>query len=498
MKISRARSAFIRHYTSQCSVDSCDYSRLLRHCKSLKGLEKIHAQIIVTGLQQNPFLASKLVSQYAEHLGMGIARKVFEAVRERDVLLWNVVIRGYADKGPFVEAIKVYHHMRSSGICPNRYTFPFVLKACAAIGGRKGKEIHGHIMRAGLWSDLFVANALVALYAKCRDIQKARRLFDEICDKDLVSWNSMIAGYSQNEQMNEALELFHQMVGEDSRIMPDRVTLVTVLPVCAHLAAIQEGMWIHLYIIKSGIEIDVALGSGLVGTYAKCGRLETACLLFAKIAERNVVVWNMMIGGFGMHGHAAEAVEMFFQMVETGVCPDDISFVTVISACSHAGMVDRGLEFFKMMERFSVERTAVHYSCVVDLLGRAGRLTEAFEFIEKMPVRPGKDAWGALLGACRIHGKIELAELAAERLFVLDPDNAGRYVALAKMYEDAGRMEDVARVRKLMRERRIKKQHGCSTIEVDCVLHIFGVDDDSHPMAKTIYDTLEHIEMEMK
>ncbi|KAG9442839.1 hypothetical protein H6P81_018693 [Aristolochia fimbriata] len=499
MKILRAKLDFIRCYTSCYYVDSCEYTRLLLHCKSLSGLKKIHARIIVNGCEHNPFLASKFVGRYAEHGSMDNARKVFEVVPERDVLLWNVVIRGYAERGPFAEAIKVYHRMRSSGIHPNRYTYPFVLKACAAVGGRKGQEIHGHIFRAGLWSDLFVANALVALYAKCGDIVRARRLFDEIPDKDLVSWNSMIAGYSQNELTSEALELFHQMVvGEECRIMPDRVTLVTVLPVCAHLAAIQEGLWIHTHIIKSGMEIDVALGSGLVGTYAKCGRLSTARTLFAKIPQRNVVVWNMMIGGFGMHGHATEAIEMFLEMVGAGVRPDDISFVTLLSACSHAGMVDEGLELFKTMETHGVERTPVHYACLVDLLARAGRLADALDLIEKMPVKAGKDAWGALLGACRIHGNLELAELAAEKLFVLDPDNAGRYVALAKMYEDAGRMEDVARVRKKMRERRIKKQHGCSMIEVDCVLHTFGVDDDSHPMAQSIYDTLEHLEMEME
>lgn len=476
--------------------NSYDYTRLLQDCESAQILKTIHAQIIICGLPQNPFLAAKLVSKYADFRRIEDASQVFDCVSERDVLLWNVVVRGYANLGPFEKALDVYQQMLYSGACPNRYTFPFVLKACAALGdGRKGQAIHGHAFRAGFELDLFVGNALVAFYAKCGDIEIARKLFDEIPERDLVSWNSMIAGYSQNNCLHEGLMLFHKMLRGSAGNAPDRVTLVTLLPVCAQLAAIQEGMWIHSYIIKLGMQVDVVLGSGLVGMYARCGHLDIARDIFDRIPNRNIVVWNAIIGGYGMHGHADQALELFAQMVEEGVRPDDISVLCIISACSHGGMVDKGLEIFERMGEYGVERNVGHYACVVDLLGRAGRLDEAFAFIQSMPMDGGKNVWGALLGACRIHNNIELAEEAAQRLFVLDPANAGRYVLLAKMYEDAGQCEDAARVRKMMKERRVRKPLGCSEIEVDRVVHTFGVEDESHPMTGQIFDTLERLEM---
>ncbi|KAJ4966073.1 hypothetical protein NE237_017922 [Protea cynaroides] len=477
--------------------DSYEYSRLLQRYGGTKGLQVIHAQIITGGYGQNPFLAAKLVSQYAERgeLSMGDARKVFDCVCERDILLWNVVIQGYAKSGPFGEALNMYDQMRTRGILTNRYTFPFVLKACAASGvGNKGRVIHGHVVKVGLELDLFVENALVAFYAKCKEIKISHRVFDEIQDKDLVSWNSMIAGYMQNGCANETLIILHQLLQDDTVGMPDHATLVSALPACAQAASIRDGIWIHSYIIKTGMKVDAALGSGLVAVYAHCGCLDTARELFDRLPERNIVVWNVMIRCYGMHGHAHEAIDMFSRMVETGVKPDGISFVSVLSACSHVGLIDEAWKLFYKMGDYGVGKNDEHYACMVDLLGRAGYLDEAVKFIENMPVEAGKDAYGALLGACRIHSNIELGEEVAEKLFVLDPDNAGRYIILAKMYEDAGRWEDAARLRKVIRVKTIKKPLGYSAIALDNVVHTFGVEDESHPMTSQIFDTLERLE----
>ncbi|KAL6011810.1 hypothetical protein ACLOJK_002276 [Asimina triloba] len=494
----------MRIATTRFYKSSFDYTQLLRDCTSEKTLRVIHGQIISSGFQSNPFLASKLVSRYVEHgrSGMKDARQVFEGVGERDVLLWNVVIRGYASSGPFVEAVQVYGKMQQSGVWPNRYTFPFLLKACAAMeDGRTGRTIHGHVLTAGLGSDLFVGNALIAFYAKCGQIGAAKKLFVEIPEKDLVSWNSMIAGYSQNECTVEALQLFRCMLGTgalDTKTMPDRVTLVTVLPACAQASAIHEGMWIHLHTIKLDMKIDADLGSGLVYMYARCGRLKFARAIFDRMFERNVVVWNAMIGGYGVNGRAEEALQLFSEMVETGVQADEVCFISLLSACSHAGMVEKGLEMFERMGEYGVERNGGHYACMVDLLGRAGRLDEAIALIKSMPMKAEKGVWGALLGACRIHNNIRMAEEAAERLFELDPENAGRYVLLAKMYEEAGRWADAARVRRMMRERGVKKPLGCSGIEVDNAIHTFGVEDEGHWMSSSIYDTLETLERVME
>ncbi|KAF8405471.1 hypothetical protein HHK36_010377 [Tetracentron sinense] len=481
--------------------DSYDYTRLLQNCGGTKSLKQIHAQIITGGYEQNPFVAAKIVSHYVEYSGSNMvdARKVFDCVCERDVLLWNVVIRGYANSGPFDEGVSIYDQMRSSGVFPNRYTFPFVLKACAGLKGiKKGLVIHGHVVKVGLELEVFVGNALVTFYAKCQEIETSRKVFDEMPHRDVVTWNSMISSYTQNECANEALMLLHKMLRDDTISAPDHATLVGILPACAVAAAIQEGLWIHSYIIKSGMQIDAALGSGLIAMYSNCGRLVTARDLFDRMPERNIVVWNAMIRCYGMHGHAKEALKMFTQMVESNINPDGIIFLCMLSACSHAGMVDKGWEIFKKMEDYGVEKGDEHYACMVDLLGRGGCLNEAVEFIKTMPVKAGKDVYGALLGACRIHNNIELAEEVAEKLFLLDSDHAGRYILLAKMYEDVRRWEDVARVRKVIKEKKIRKPLGFSAVEVDCVLHTFGVEDESHPLTGQIFDTLERLERVMQ
>ncbi|KAF5185502.1 Pentatricopeptide repeat-containing protein [Thalictrum thalictroides] len=476
--------------------NSYDYTRLLQHFTNIKRLKEIHAQIITSGYEQNQFLAAKLVSQYVEYSGssMDDARRVFDCVLERDILLWNVVVRGYANRGPFGEAISIYNQMRLSGVCANKYTYPFLLKACGAMGvSITGQLLHCHIVKGGLEFDLFVGNSLMAFYAKCREVEVSRKIFDGIHGKDIVSWNSMIAGYTQNECPSKALVIFHQMLQFDSPCFPDHATVVAVLPACAQEAAIKEGMWIHCYVIKSGMEVDVSLGSGLIAMYGNCGRLDIAKDLFLRLQERNVVVWNAMIRCYGMNGLADSALKMFSQMVDCGIHPDGISFICVLSACSHAGLVDRGWELLRKMGDYGVETWEEHYACMVDLLGRAGKLDEAVKLIESMPIKGGKHVYGALLGACRIHNNIELAEEVAERLFVLDPNNAGRYILLAKMYEDVGRLNEAATLRKTVGKKQIKKQFGCSAIEVDCVLHTFGVEDKSHPLEGQIFDTLEQL-----
>ncbi|KAK9164603.1 hypothetical protein Syun_005505 [Stephania yunnanensis] len=471
--------------------DSYDYTRLLQRCGDIKTLKEVHAQIITSDNEQNQFLAAKLISRFAElgHLSMDNARKVFDVMLERDVVLWNTLIRGYAHYGPFVEALRAYEEMRLSNVCANQYTYPFLIKACAAMADDiNGEIIHAHVVKSGLDLDLFVGNALLAFYAKRHRLELSRKVFDEMPSKDIVSWNSMIAGYAQNEYAKESLALLHQML--QVVYAPDHATLAGVLPA---LQSKKECGFIG-YIIKSGMEVSAALGSGLIAMYANCGRLDAARGLFDRIQEKNIVVWNVIIRCYGMHGLGNEALDMFSQMLKCGIKPDGISFICVLSACSHAGLLQKGWELFEKMENYGIPKGDEHYACMVDLLGRAGRLDESLEFIKSMPVSPGKDVYGALLGACRIHSNLELAEEVAQKLFVLDPHNAGRYLILAKMYEDVGRRKDAASVRMLMREKQVKKPLGCSAIEVDSVFHAFGVEDEMHPMKDQIFETLKQME----
>ncbi|XP_004295549.1 PREDICTED: pentatricopeptide repeat-containing protein At3g46790, chloroplastic-like [Fragaria vesca subsp. vesca] len=491
----------VTRYTKPHYRNSYDYTDLLQQCTNTNSIKKLHAQIIFSGLHQNPFVASKLVAKYVEQSdsSMEDARKVFDELTERDEFVWNVVIQGYANVGPFAEAIKMSNAMRVSGLPPNRYTYPFVLKACGAMrDGKQGKVVHGQIVKAGLELQVFVGNALVALYSKCGEVEVSRRVFEELPKKDLVSWNSMISGYVANGYPNEGVEVFRAMLQDDGACLPEHATLVCVLPACVEASSVEVGFWIHCYVVKYGVKVDSALGSALITMYANCGRVRASRVIFDRISDKNVVLWSAVMRCYGMHGHAEEVLQMFLQFEESGLQPDAVVLLCLLSTCSHAGMVAKGLEIFDKMEEYGVEKNEKHYACIVDLLGRAGLLDRAVKFIESMPIQAGKDVYGALLGACRIHNNIELAEETAEKLFVLDPENAGRYILLASMYEDAGRWEDAARVRRLIREKNIKKPTGRSSIEVECIYHTFGADDESHPYTDQIFDTLERLDRIME
>ncbi|TKY58322.1 Pentatricopeptide repeat-containing protein [Spatholobus suberectus] len=473
--------------------DSFYYTDLLHICKTADSISKAHAQVVVGGHEQDPFVAAKLIDNYTPLGGPNLdrARKVFDNLSEPDVFCWNVVIKGYANVGPFGEALKVYDAMRWCGTNPNRYTFPFVLKACGAEGAsQKGQVIHGHAVKCGLDLDLFVGNALVAFYAKCQDIEVSRKVFDEIPHRDIVSWNSMISGYTVNGYVDDAILLFYDMLRDEGVGGPDHATFVTVLPAFAQAADIHAGYWIHCYIVKTGMGIDSAVGSGLILLYSNCGYVSMARAIFDKISDRNIIVWSAIIRCYGTHGLAQEALSLFRQLVEAGLRPDGIVFLCLLSACSHAGLLELGRHLFRTMETYEVATSEAHYACIVDLLGRAGDLEKAVEFIQSMPIQPGKNVYGALLGACRIHKNMELAELAAEKLFVLDPDNAGRYVILAQMFEDAGRWQDAARVRKIVKEKEIKKPIGYSSVELESGHQKFGVNDETHLHTTQIFQTL--------
>ena len=472
--------------------DSFYYTDLLNLCKTTDCIKKTHAQIVVRGHEQNPFVTTKLVDKYTEVTSnLEHARKVFDNLSERDVFCWNVVIKGYANLGPLAEALKVYDEMRASGMAPNRYTYPFVLKACGAErDSHKGQVIHGHVVKCGLDLDLFVGNALVAFYAKCQEVEVSRRVFNEMPCRDIVSWNSMISGYATNGYVDDALLLFYDMLRDGDIGAPDNTTFVTVLPAFAQAADVQAGYWIHSYIVKTGMKLDAAVGSGLISLYSNCGYISMARAIFDQISDRNVIVWNAIIRCYGMHGLAEEALSMFQQLLEAGLQPDGVVFLCLLSACSHAGLLEQGWHLFQSMETYGVAKSEAHYACIVDLLGRAGDLEKAVEVIQAMPIQPGKNVYGALLGACRIHKNMELAELAAEKLLVLDPNNAGRYVILAQMYEDAGRWQDAARVRKVLKEKEIKKPIGYSSVELESGHHKFGVNDETHPFTTQIFEAL--------
>ncbi|KAM7515301.1 hypothetical protein LguiA_004884 [Lonicera macranthoides] len=416
--------------------------------------------------------------------------------------------------------------MLLSGFEPNSYTFPFLLKACAKVGAiREGKQVHGHVLKLGFECDVFVHTSLINMYAQngelgCarlvfdrsyhRDavsftalvtgytlmgyLDEARQLFDEMSVRDVVAWNAMIAGYAGMSHYKEALGLFRQLQLSD--LQPNDITFLGVLPACAHLGALDLGKWIHAYIDKNIHSFtNASLWTSLIDMYAKCGSIEAAQQVFNDMKPKTSSSWNAMISGLAMHGHAHEALALFAKMANKGFEPDDITFVGVLSACSHTGLVDIGRQQFSSMRKdYNVSPKLQHYGCMVDLLGRAGLFDEAEHLIKSMGMNPDSAIWGSLLGACRVHGNAELGEYAAFRLLELDPGNTGAHVLLSNIYAKAGRWNDVARIRTKLNDEGIKKVPGCTSIEVDGVVHEFLVSDRSHPRSKDIYRMLDEID----
>lgn len=414
--------------------------------------------------------------------------------------------------------------MRTLSISPDFHSFPFVLKASSQLGSLSwARAIHSQTLKFGFAVDLFVLNSLIKVYLgfdcvgdaqklfdqsshkdlvsyntlidgyiKQGDIAKARELFDTMPFRDAVSWGTLIAGYAQSDQCREAIQLFKKMLELDYR--PDNIALVSALSACAQLGQIEHGKLIHDYIELNGVQIDSFLSTGLVDFYAKCGFIETAMNIFESSQTKNLFTWNAMLIGLAMHGHGQLSLVYFSRMIEAGIKPDGVSFLGVLVGCSHSGLVDEARKLFDEMDCvFGVSRELKHYGCLADLLGRAGLIEEAMEMIKKMPTGGDMFVWSGLLGGCRIHGNVEIAEKAAEHVMELKPEDGGVYKMMANVYANAERWEDVVKIRRCLDVRKVKKNAGCSLIHLNGVMHEFVAGDSLHPETDEIYLVLNGI-----
>ncbi|XP_057820816.2 pentatricopeptide repeat-containing protein At2g22070 [Cryptomeria japonica] len=453
------------------------------------------------------------------------AKKLFYEIPEKDVVSWNAMIAGYAQNGMNEKALQFVFPMRSAGIRMDQYSLCITIGVCSAMGDLgKGKQVHGHVFRTGFDLNGVVGNALVNMYSKCRSVDAARLVFDRMTNfrfglptrmavgffrgeaskthsgesiANTVSWNAMISGYAQDDQGEEAVKLFRRMLREGVKV--DLFPYASTLKACASIAILEQGKQVHPHIIKSGNEMAAFVGSSLVDMYAKCGSIDDARKAFDKQSKNDVVLWTTIITGYAQHGLGHQAIELFQQMLQAGIKPNAISFLGILFACSHCGLIDEGHHYFdSMSQENGLIPEIEHYVCMVDLLGRSGRLDEAEEFIKKMPVKPNGAIWGALLGACRMHGNIEMGRRAAECLLDFRSQDTGLYILLSNLYSTAGRWADAAKVRKMMEYRNLKKKPGYSWIEVRDKVHLFTVGDRSHPQTEEIYTFLEKLSMEMK
>ena len=464
---------------------------------ALKCGKEVHVHIIEAGLQSDVRVGTALVNMYAKCGSIRDARLVFDEMGRRDIISWNALIAGYAQHNHCEEAFEVFHQMQRVGIKPNQISYMSILNACTCPTAlERGKEVHVHIIDTGYESDVCVGNALVNMYAKCGSISDARLVFDEMGRPNIISWNAMITAYAQHSHCEEAFEVFRQM--QQVGMKPDQISYMSILNACTCPVALERGREVHVHIIEAGLQSDVRVGTALINMYSKCGGIRDARLVFDKMGKRDVISWNAMIGGLALYGCGQEALQIFEQMKKKAK-PDLLTFVGVLSACSQAGLVDEGRRYFKAMSQdHGIIPTVIHYGCLVDLLGRAGHLDEAENVIKSMPLEADAAVWGALLGACRLHGNVMVAQRAAECSLKIEPQNAAVYVLLSHVYAAAGMSDSVEKVRNLMKDRGVKKPPGRSWIEVDKKVHSFVADDRSHPNTEDIYSELKSLMKKMR
>jgi pentatricopeptide repeat protein len=531
------------------------FSSVLPACGSLAALQhgkEIHEEIIRSGFQYDVFVASALVDMYVKCHSIEDARQVFDKMPERNVVTWTAMVAGYMQNGFVDEAMELFQQMPERNVVswtsmiagyiqigcldkalklfqemPERNVVSWTVMIAGYVKNGLIDEawkafqempepnvVSWNVMIAGFVQNEFFEEALllfeempvrdvaswttlIAGFAQSGNVERALELFWEMPARNLVSWNAIIAGCVQNGQVYEALNIFQQLRLTDAEL--DSHTFASVLPACASLAALEQGKEIHEEIIRSGLQSYVTVENSLLDMYAKCGSIEDAWKVFDRMKKRDIVSWNAMLVGYAIHGCGKEAIHLFEQMKHSGIGPDHVTFIGVLSATCHAGLVDDGRQYFhSMVGDYHITPVMEHYCCMVDLLGRSGSLDEAQDFINKMPVKPDAAVWGSLLGACRIHSHVRLGEYVAEHLFELNPKNAAPYVSLSNIYAAVGRQDDTEKVRKMMKDRKVKNDVGCSWIEVNKYAYAFLVEDRSHPQTKEIYLKLMALSGQMK
>lgn len=450
-----------------------------------------------SGFEADTFVQNGLISMYAKCGDVGVASDVFGRLVDRNLISWTSVVSGFVQNGCPVEGLRVFRCMRvETDARPDFVVLVSVLKGYAdvedLVGGR---SVHGLAVKLGLDREVDLVITLCAMYAKCGEVLVARLLFDGMENPVVILWNAMISGYAKNGYASEAVELFKEMVARN--IGPDSITIRSATLACAQLGSLEVGKWMEDCTHKSEYRDDIFVKTTLIDMYAKCGSIINAHRVFDSIRDKDVVAWSAIIVGYGLHGHGKEAICLFKQMLSEGIKPNDVTFVGILSACNHAGLVDEGWKYFHSMHDYGIVPRHQHYACVVDLLSRAGHLQKAYEFIMRMPMEPEVTVWGALLNACRIYGHVGLGELAAERVFELEPLNAGHYVQLSNIYAANGIWSGVVRVRVLMKGRGAAKEIGNSFVEINGKLHSFRVEDNSHPRSREFFAVVDELERRM-
>ncbi|KAK9757843.1 hypothetical protein RND81_01G189800 [Saponaria officinalis] len=602
----KALQLFREMQFSSVKSDVFTVGKGLQACGKAGALEEgrqLHGYVIRNEMDNDVTISNSLISMYSKNNKVEHARKIFDSLENRNISSWNSMISGYASLGYFDEAIKLFHEMDSRnvkpdlvtwncllsshleyGLChrvliifrgmvaskakPNSGSVTPVIQAISELKSVKlGKEMHCYVIRNGLHFDLYVQTTLLDMYVKIDELVKAQAIFDLMKNRnivgfnsliagysskglfddatkllnqmqkdgikpDIVTWNSLVYGYSLNGHLNDALSVLDKMTNFGTKpnviswtalisgasqngkyeesfnffgqmveqgVKPNSVTVTSLSQSSAGMSWLQKGREIHCWCVRNGVDEDVSVATALVHMYIKSGSLETAFDVFLKIKNRNVATWNCMLMGFAVHNRGKEGIMLFDQMVNTRILPDAITFTAVLSCCKNSGLLGEGWRYFDTMkERYNIVPTIEHYSCMIDLLGKAGYLDEAWDFIQTMPVKPDASVWGSILQSCRVHNNLTLGKIAAKNLFELEPNNSANYVLMMNLYSMSNKWEDVDRLREQMLTRGVKIQLGWSWIQVKHEVHVFNDENRPHPEIGNIYYELYQLVSEMK
>ncbi|XP_060181637.1 pentatricopeptide repeat-containing protein At2g40720 [Lycium barbarum] len=480
--------------------DSFTLSNILISCCMTESYDlgrAIHGELIKKPIQNNIALWSALLTMYSKSGMLKDALEVFSRMEEKDVVAWGSMISGLCQNKKFNLVLEIYKEMETHNVNPDADIMVMVINASAGLECLElGCSIHGITVKSGEELDSSVSSSLVDMYSNCGQPEMAEKVFSGVPYKNLVVWNCLISCYSKNDLPELSLNLLPQLVQQG--LYPDAVTLTSALAAVSSLAILIKGKAIHCYQIRHQILEDSQVENALIDMYIKSGCLKYAEYVFQYMSKRNLVTWNTMIAGYGSHSECTKAINFLNEMRKSGVTPDGVTFLSLISSCNHAGLVDEGFKLFHLMEQYGIKPQMDHYINVVDLLGRAGRLNDAYNFIENLEVEPDRGVWLCLLSACRVHQNVKLGEIAANKLLKLEPNRGSNYVQLLNLYVEAGMREEAASLRAMMKKKGLKKNPGCSWIEVKNKLEVFFSSDSSSSKTIEIYETLQSLRSIMK
>ncbi|KNA23369.1 hypothetical protein SOVF_025280 [Spinacia oleracea] len=492
---SQAFTTFLDMLKNGVFPDNFTYPFLLKACIgtcSLEMVQMIHTHMIKLGFFADIFVPNSLIDSYCKCgvIGVSSARKLFMVMEDRDVVSWNSMVSGLIKGGLLEEARQMFDEMPERDVVSWNTMLDGYVKA-------RDMNSAFHLFEKMPGRNVVSWSTMVSGYTKAGDLDMARLLFDKMPVKNLVSWTIMISGYAEKGFIKEAICLYNEM--ENSGLELDDGTIISILAACAESGLLALGKRVRSSMVAAGFRCSTAVTNALIDMYAKCGCVEKALAVFQGMSERDLVSWNTIIQGLAMHGDGLTALKLFYRMKQAGFEPDKITFIGILCACTHMGYVDRGVGYFYSMERdYYIVPQIEHYGCLIDLLGRGGRLKEALEVVQNMPMEPNAVIWGTLLGACRLHYPEELAQEVLKHLVKMNPAEAGNLSMLSNIFAAAGDWANVANVRRAMKNIGVQKPSGTSTLDLDGEVHEFTVFDSSHPNSEDIYQMIHLLRPQLK